>query len=539
MVGQALHIVHLRGKKQDLTFSGWIVSERIPPNPLQTHMIGQDKICAVVAAQDAASMLRQLAIAEKDSRTIELRLDWLVDDREISRFLSHLAVRHKKATLLATCRRRSAGGRYRGSIGQQLIHLADAIKAGCVWYDLEIETSALCPRELVQVLLGDGRQLASAHFFRGMPPSLAAVAARLERNKPDAIKIAARCDSLHQCRKLAQFGRKRRNTIVIPMGEVALPARLLSLREPNGFAYAPVENSTASGQVDLYEIHRVYRAENITRATQLYGVIGNPIGHSLSPHLQNAGFAARRIDATYLPFLVERLPDFLDSIGPLGIKGFSVTIPHKERIVSHLAACDPLARQIGAVNTVVVRGGGKLYGYNTDYVGVLHALESRVRLRGSRVLLVGAGGAARAVAFALAQAGANVCICARRQKKARIIANAVNGSLIDWSRLKRESFDAIVNATPVGMYPFENDSPLEARDLNCRLVFDTIYRPRKTKLLQLAERSGIETVSGVEMFVAQGVAQWEIWMGQRAPVDQMRRAVLSALLREEKLREKK
>lgn len=484
-------------------------------------------------------MLRQLAIAEKESRTVELRLDWLADDPEISRFLGRLASRRGKATLLATCRRRSAGGRYRGSIGQQLIHLADAIKAGCAWYDLEIETSALCPPELVQVLLGGGRQLASAHFFKRMPPNLPAVAARLERNKPDAIKIAARCDSLHQCRKLAQFGRERRNTIVIPMGDVALPARLLSLRESNGFAYAPVENATASGQVDLYEIHRVYRAENIARETQVYGVIGNPIGHSLSPHLQNAGFAARRIDAIYLPFLVERLPDFLDSVGPLAIRGFSVTIPHKERIVNHLEDCHPLARQIGAVNTVVVRGGGKLYGYNTDYVGVLHTLETRVRLRGSRVLIVGAGGAARAVAFALAQAGANVWICARRQKKARIIANAVNGSLIDWSRLKRESFDAIVNATPVGMHPFENDSPLESRDLNCRLVFDTIYRPRKTKLLQLAERRGIETVSGVEMFVAQGAAQWEIWTGQRAPVAQMRRAVLNALQREEKFREKK
>ena len=484
-------------------------------------------------------MLRQLAIAEKESRTIELRLDWLADDPEISRFLGRVASRRWRATLLATCRRRSAGGRYRGSIGQQLIHLADAIKAGCAWYDLEIETSALCPPELVQVLLGEGRQLASAHFFKRMPPSLPSVAARLERNKPDAIKIATRCDSLHQCRKLVQFGRERRNTIVIPMGDVALPARLLSLRELNGFAYAPVENVTASGQVDLYEIHRVYRAENITRETQVYGVIGNPIGHSLSPHLQNAGFAARRIDAIYLPFLVERLSDFLDSVGPLAIKGFSVTIPHKERIVNHLEDCDPLARQIGAVNTVVVRGGGKLYGYNTDYVAVLHTLETRVRLRGSRVLIVGAGGAARAVAFALAQAGANVCICARRQKKARIIADAVDGSLIDWSRLKRESFDAIVNATPVGMSPFENDSPLEARDLNCRLVFDTIYRPRKTKLLQLAERRGIETVSGVEMFVAQGVAQWEIWTGQRAPVSQMRRAVLNALQREEKFREKK
>lgn len=502
-------------------------------------MIGEDKICAVVAASDAGSMLRQLVIAEKKARTIELRLDWLGNDQEISLFLATLADRRHKATLLATCRRRIAGGRYRGSIAKQLVHLADAIRAGCAWYDLEIETAAICPPELIQVLLGEGRQLVSAHFFKGMPPKLPALARRLEHRKPDAIKIAARTDSLRDCRTLAKFGHGRRNTIVIPMGDIALPARILSLSEPNGFAYAPVENATASGQVSLEDIYGIYRADRVSRATRIYGVIGNPIGHSLSPQQLNAAFAACEIDAIYLPFLVEDLADFVASIVPMGIKGFSVTIPHKEQIIKYLDRCDPLAEKIGAVNTVAVRGAGKLYGYNTDYIGVLEALKSRVRLHGSRVLIVGAGGAARAVAFALAQAGAAVCISARRQKKAQAIANAVRGSLIHWGRLRQEFFDAIVNATPVGMYPFEDQSPLEANDLNCRLVFDTIYRPRKTKLLQLAERRGIETVSGVEMFVAQGAAQFEIWTGQPAPAGQMRRAVLDALQREERMREAK
>ncbi|HXA55953.1 MAG TPA: shikimate dehydrogenase [Candidatus Acidoferrum sp.] len=502
-------------------------------------MIGKDKICAVVAAADASTMWRQLSLAVRMTSTIELRLDWLADDREISRFLARLAARRPKATLLATCRRRSAGGRYRGSIAKQLIHLADAIRAGCAWYDLEVETTSLCPPALVEVLLGQGKQLISAHFFKAMPRRLPKVEAALGKNKSDCMKIAARCESLAECRRLADFARGKRNLIVIPMGEVALPTRILLLREPNGFAYAPVENPTASGQVSLEDINSIYRAGKISRKTSVYGVIGNPIGHTLSPHLQNAGFAARRMNAIYLPFLAESLPDFVSSIAPLKIKGFSVTIPHKERILTYLADCDPLARAIGAVNTVVVRTGGKLYGYNTDYVGVLQALEKRMKLAGARVLIVGAGGAARAVAFALTEAGAAVCICARRQKKAQSIAEAVKGTLVDWNRLKSEFFDAIVNATPVGMHPFTNESPLEARDLNCRLVFDTIYRPQKTKLLQLAERKGIETVSGVEMFVAQGVAQWEIWTGERAPVEAMRRAVLAALKREEKLQEKR
>jgi 3-dehydroquinate dehydratase / shikimate dehydrogenase len=259
-------------------------------------------------------------------------------------------------------------------------------------------------------------------------------------------------------------------------------------------------------------------------------VIGNPIGHSLSPVMQNAAFAARRINAVYVPFLVRDLKDFLGSIEPLGIRGFSVTLPHKERILRHLDGCDPLAARIGAVNTVVVRGGGKLYGYNTDYVGVLQTLEERMPLRRSRVLIVGAGGAARAVAFALAQAGAAVCVTARRPLRAQALAKAAGGEAIPRDRLRGEFFDAIVNATPVGMHPAVGESPLDARELNCGLVFDTIYRPRMTRLLALAARRGIATVSGVEMFISQGAAQWEIWTGERAPVEAMRRAVLRTLV---------
>jgi 3-dehydroquinate dehydratase / shikimate dehydrogenase len=496
-------------------------------------MLGQDKVSAVVAASDARSMRRQLTQALRQTRTVELRLDWLSDDGEITHFLAQLAASRPRATLIATCRRHEAGGRYRGTVAKQLVHLAEALSAGCAWYDLEIETIRQCPPELVDVLLGDGRQLASAHFFRGMPASLARVAAELTRYHPDAIKIAAQCDSLADSRKLLEFAQKKPNIVAVPMGDAALPARFLALRRKGAFAYAPVEHATAPGQISLDEMKRLYRADQFDGRTRVYGVIGDPVGHSLSPAMQNAGFAARRMNAVYLPFLVRDLNDFLGSIEPLGIRGFSVTLPHKERILSRLDGCDPLAARIGAVNTVVVRGGGKLYGYNTDYVGVLRSLERRMPLRGSRVLIVGAGGAARAVAFALAQAGAAVCVCARRQERAKSLARAVGGEAVARSRVRREFFDAIVNATPVGMHPGTGRSPLEASELNCRLVFDTIYRPRLTRLLQLAARRGIETVSGVEMFVAQGTAQWEIWTGERAPVQAMRSAVEQALPREQ------
>jgi 3-dehydroquinate dehydratase/shikimate dehydrogenase len=213
----------------------------------------------------------------------------------------------------------------------------------------------------------------------------------------------------------------------------------------------------------------------------------------------------------------------------LGIRGFSVTIPHKETILKYLKECDPLAAEIGAVNTVVVRGDGSLYGSNTDFVGVLGALEAKMRLRGSRVLVFGAGGAARSAAFALARAGAQVAICARREQVGKNLARAVNGEFLGRQTLRDEKFDVIINATPVGMYPHSKISPLSGRELNCRTVMDLIYRPLDTELLKIARKKGINTVSGVEMFLAQGFAQWELWTGKRAPEAAMRRAVLQSL----------
>jgi 3-dehydroquinate dehydratase/shikimate dehydrogenase len=498
-------------------------------------MIAKDKICAVVAAADSRGMWKQLAHALRVTRTVELRLDWLSDADEMDRFLARLAKKRPRATLIATCRRREAGGRFHGAIAQQLVHLAAALRSGCAWYDLEVESSSRCPPELLEVLLGEGRRIASAHFFRRSPKNLRRVAADLGRGNPDAIKIAVQCDSLGRSLEALRLARGRKNTIAVPMGDVALPARVLALREGSALAYAPVENATAPGQVTLDAMKNLYRTDQLRRKSRVYGVIGNPIGHSLSPMLQNAGFQARRMDAVFLPFLVRDLRDFLRSVEPLGIAGFSVTLPHKQAILRHLDDCDPMAAAIGAVNTVAVRGGGKLYGYNTDYVGVLRALGRRIPLRGSRALIFGAGGAARAVAFALAESGASVCVCARRTKAAQALARAVGGEVVERPRLQREFFDAIVNATPVGMHPAADRSPLAARELNCRLVFDLIYRPRVTKLMQLAALRGIETVSGVEMFLAQGTAQWEIWTGERAPVEAMRRAVLRALTREEKM----
>jgi len=496
-------------------------------------LFGRDRICAVVAAPTAEAMAQQLRTALRHTRTIELRLDWLEDDKERLLFLGWLGLHRPRATLIATCRGRAAGGRFLGGVARQAVFLLLGVLSGCAWCDLEVEGAAAFVAAKLRTRLDSSRLLISFHDFHRTPQNLAAMVRRLERCGGDAIKIATQCESIADSLRLLALPRGKRRVVTVPMGEVGLPARVLALRAGSALAYAAVGEATAPGQLSLEEMKNLCRAHRLDRRTRVYGVIGDPVGHSLSPLMHNVGFQARRMNAVYLPFLVRDLPDFLGAIGPLSIAGFSVTLPHKQRMLRYLDDCDPLARAIGAVNTVVVRGGSKLYGYNTDYVGVLRALERRVRLRGSRVLLYGGGGAARAVAFALVQGGAVVCICARHFEQAKALARTVGGEAVKRRRLRREFFDAIVNATPVGMHPGVGESPLEASELNCRLVMDLIYRPMKTKLLRLAERRGIETISGVEMFLAQGTAQWEIWTGVRAPVAAMRRAVLAALETEE------
>lgn len=261
-------------------------------------------ICAVVAAPQVQQMKAQFVRAWRRTKSIELRLDWLEADAEITRFLKWLGSRTWPSSfLLATCRRVEAGGRYEGTVAKQIFHLAQALRAGCNWYDLEVETARQCPPELIDVMLGEGRQLASAHFFEAMPKSLVKMAAELRRTKPDAIKIAAKCDSLADGLKLLEFGRRQRNMVAIPMNEAAMPLRLLAPRDKASMlTYAPVETATAPGQVSLAEVLDLYRADKISRRTAVYGVIGDPIRHSLSPAMQNAGFQARGIDAVYFPF---------------------------------------------------------------------------------------------------------------------------------------------------------------------------------------------------------------------------------------------
>ncbi len=494
---------------------------------------GLRRLCGVVAASDALAMQRQVRLALAATPTIELRLDWLASDAERRKFLAWLSrQKFRGATFIATCRRVEGGGRLTGGISHELFWLMEARAAGCQWCDVEMETMRELPQESVRGYAVPPRVMLSVHDFERTPVLPRTLNARVH-GQVDSVKIAAHARNFGDGLRLLALAKKSRGFVAVPMGEVGLPLRILALREGSALAYAPVGEVTAPGQVSLSAMKELYRADQLNGATKVYGVIGSPIGHSLSPLLHNTGFAARGLNAVYLPFLVHKLSEFLELVPKIGVPGFSVTLPHKQTIRKYLASCDALAEEIGAVNTVTVKRDGSLHGSNTDYIGVLRALESRMNLAKSRVLIFGAGGSARAAAFALRKAGAAVVICARREAAARELARACGGETVPRRALLTEKFDAVLNATPVGMHPHASVSPLAASELHCRVLMDLIYRPQRTELLKIAARKGIVGISGVEMFVAQGVAQWEMWTGKTAPEAKMRAAVLGALRLEE------
>ncbi len=311
---------------------------------------GLRRICAVVAASTADEMSRMVRSALRQTRTVELRLDWLSSDADRARFLDWLGKgQPRNATFLATCRRREGGGKFAGPVDRELYWLIQAREAGCQWCDLEVETLRKLPGQSVREYPVPSRVLLSVHDFertpdlprRMNPPAHGGV---------DAVKIAAEARTIHDSVRLLSLARNSKSFVAVPMGEAGLPARILALREGSALAYAPVAAATAPGQVSLDEMIHLYRAHALTRRTRVYGVIGDPVGHSLSPILHNTGFVARHVDAVYLPFLVHDLRDFLAAVPEFGVRGFSVTHPPFAATALSLAptpitsACSALSR---------------------------------------------------------------------------------------------------------------------------------------------------------------------------------------------------
>jgi 3-dehydroquinate dehydratase/shikimate dehydrogenase len=320
-------------------------------------------------------------------------------------------------------------------------------------------------------------------------------------------------------------------TVLLAMGEMGFPTRVLSTAMGGLYSYAApnAAGGTAIGQVCARQLRQLYRVEKFTRDAKIYGVIADPVRHSISPAVHNRAFQARRADAVYLPFLVKpvQLKDFLVLADKLPLAGFSVTIPHKQKILRYLDLVDPMARRIGAVNTVW-RKAGKWRGANTDAEGVTLPLKRHVRLGKASVLVVGNGGAARGAAYALAGSGARLAITGRNLDRVRALAKACDAESLSREQAETRMFDVLIHATPLGMFPRVDQCFFDGH-IPAKLVFDMVYNPLETLLGRKAKDQGATVIPGLEMFLEQAALQFEIWTGENAPRAVMEKAALEAL----------
>jgi 3-dehydroquinate dehydratase/shikimate dehydrogenase len=458
-------------------------------------------------------------------------LDHLQDFTQFELSLHQLLSRLHFPQTIATCRREQAGGAFKGTVEQQAAVLAAAVRAGCHWVDIEVESIEEAGSSLLRQFQ-PARVIVSYHDYHKTPP-LGPLYRQLARLPVDMIKVATHAQGLRnniQIRQLLRtYHHQSPKLVAVGMGASGIPSRLLALLWGSAITYASAGNhAVVPGQISAEIMRSVYRVDRLDHRTQLYGVVGSHASISLSPAMQNAAFQAKHVNAVFLPCETTQLSDFLAFARQAGLLGFAVTMPYKRAILRSLDWTDPLATRIGACNTVAVQRG-QWMGWNTDAAAVVEVLTKRMRLSGSRVLILGAGGAARAAAYALRAEGATVIVAARREEMARRLARVVNGEAVSWKGAEGLEVDTVINATPVGMYPHMDSSPLDLARLRTRVVFDMVYYPLATRFITEARGRGLITISGLEMLVAQGARQFEIWTGLTAPRALMEQAVRQVL----------
>ncbi len=506
-----------------------------PGRPLPLRL---PRVCVAITGADAAEMVEKAEAAVRDNPLLEFRLDYLRQPGPALPRIRRFLELHPECIAIGTCRRAANGGRFRGTLSAQIEVLLKASSTGCQILDLELESAQAIKLADFQRLRGKGALILSYHDFRGTR-KLEETFAKMRAFSADFYKVVTTATCLYDnvvMMKFLQHQSHGHSVIGLCMGEQGVISRVLGLRAGSAFTFAAASpgEETAPGQIAARTLRETYRIEQVDAATRVYGVAGDPVSQSLSPQMMNAGFRRENVNAVYLALHAKTVDDLLRCTRDIPISGLSITMPYKEEIVPHLDNTDALTAKSGACNTVIRAADGKLYGFNTDVAGLVRPLEQRLALAGAKVLVLGAGGAARAAVFALKERGAEVYILNRTPAAAQKLARQARARTMKRAGLKKLQFDVIINATPVGMNG--KDSPLNEKEIKARYLLEMVYTSGETRLAKLARSAGTEVISGVEMFVHQGARQFEIWTGKPAPFDEMRNVVVTAL--EARAREK-
>jgi 3-dehydroquinate dehydratase / shikimate dehydrogenase len=458
-------------------------------------------LCITVGAPTLAELRRRRDRAAKDADLVELRLDMVEDPDPVG------ALAGRSGPVIVTCRASWEGGHFRGSEEDRLRILEQAWRAGAEFVDVEFEARHSAP--WIAATIGE-RLILSFHDFDRVPADLVARHWQLLAARPAVAKLAVTAARLGDLVQLLGLPRPEssRQQVILAMGPSGLPTRIVPDRFGSAWTYAG--DDYAPGMLPADRLRHEFRFGRATPAAALYGIVARPSGHSVSPAMHNAAFDAAGIDAVYLPLEAESANDFLQFRDAIGLSGASVTLPFKVDLLPH---CEPddESKAAGAVNTLI-RRDGRWLGRNTDIAGVLAPLANRMRLEGRRVTILGAGGAARGTALAFASAGARITLCARRREQASAAAGDLVAAIAPFPP-EAGSWDLLVNATPVGMYPKVDETPLPGARFDGQLVYDLIYNPPETRLLREARAAGCDTLGGLPMLVAQAEAQFMLWTG--------------------------
>ena len=491
------------------------------------------RVCVAIASSNPVDLVQKADQVVRENPFVEFRLDYLPKPALGLPRLKTFIEYHPEALIIATCRRVVSGGKFRGTIAAQIDLLAKAAQQGCHLVDVEIETAVKLKQSDFARLRRSANLILSFHDFRGTR-KLEDAFANMRKYPADFYKMVTTANSLYDNVVMMKFLEKyshEYSLIGLCMGEQGVMSRLLSLRAGSQFTFASaaVGEETGPGQIAARTLRETYRIDQLDAATRVYGVVGDPVAHSLSPVMLNTAFRRENVNAVYLALHVKSMDDLMKCVRDIPIHGFSVTMPYKEEMVKHLDKSDPLTAKIGACNTVVCGQEGKLFGFNTDVSGVVRPLEMRMRLAGARILVLGAGGAARAAVFGLKERGAEVYILNRTPGPAQTLAKQARAKVVNRTMLKKMEFDAIINATPIGMEGNRDPLLISEEELKTRYFFEMVYTPAETKMVKLARAKGIHVILGLEMFVQQGARQFEIWSGKPAPAVEMQRVVEYAL----------
>jgi 3-dehydroquinate dehydratase/shikimate dehydrogenase len=490
-------------------------------------------ICVVIGRSRHKMILAEMQeAAKRGAQLIELRLDFLARTPDLKRLLTN-----KPCPLVATVRRPEDGGRWAGTEEARRMLLRQCVVSGFDWVDLETDIAGEIRRYKTV------KRIISYHNLQEVPSDLEDIYAKMCQQDADVIKV---CVTAQQpgdnLRVLNLLKNAPKPTVAFCMGELGTPSRLLAAKYGAPFIYGAFNRDyrIAPGILSYDELTKLYFADRVTTETHVFGVVGDPVGHSLSPAIHNAAFRVLGLNCLYLPFQVPRgqLPAVLKDYDKVPIRGYSVTIPHKEA-AAHLATRkDELVAKTSSANTLVrVKDG--FAAYNTDFQAGLESLQAvmptgddgqPMTLEKRLVMILGAGGVARAMAHALHKAGSLVAIANRSADRAHVLAKEIEARVINWDARHSNMCDILINCTSVGMHPNVDESPIHPSFLRPGLVvLDAVYTPEQTLLVKEARLRGCRVQTGVDMFVRQAALQFRLFTGKEPPLDVMRKVVKRAL----------